>query len=175
MNYPPPVYMPNIELEDRKEAAEKNTPGVGYHDWEAGAPHDSNHTTVPPPVAAAPQRRRVDLSLWHVIFLYDSVVFLGTTVIALIVVMANHLNCAAQSSLAEIPLTVNASTTTTVSVAPLESLQSTRDITTTAITTSTTTTVTSSSSQPTKVPISTVTPTAPTVWVTEVVASTSNV
>lgn len=167
MDYPPPTYQQDngIELSDRKEQANENKSCAGYRDYEAGAPHDPSHSTVPPTIVTPPRRRRVDLSLWHVVALYGCGIFLTTTVIALVLVIATHLNCAAPSSIAGGPLNFNSSVTTTVTVTPQEPSQSTTEIATTDSTTSTTT-VTSSSSHSVHIV------TAPTVTVTSVTIST---
>lgn len=166
MNYPPPIYRQdgNIELHDRKEQV---TTGGGYRDWESGASHDPKHQAVPPPIAARPQRRRVNLSFWHVIALYGCCVFLATAIIALIVVITTQFNCATPYP-AGPPLSFNSSITTTF---PATSQQSYKDIPTTANAISTmsteTETVTSSSSHSIKIV------TAPTVTVHEVTVSTA--
>lgn len=173
MDYPPPIYQQDrdIELRDRKEQANKNIPVGGYRDWESGAPHDPNHQAIPPPIVAPPQRRRVDISLWHIIALYGCCIFWVTTVIALIVVMATHLNCPVPFHPAGGLLNLNSSITTTVTVTAHGASQCATDAATmadiTARTSASTTTVISSSSHVLNIV------TAPTVTVNKVTISTA--
>jgi hypothetical protein len=125
MERPPAYHFDVVDLTDEKENPRQSKTAKGYHDWEAGAPHDPNHTAIPERIEASPpQRRRVDVSLWHLIALHCSVVFLGAIIVALVVVILTRGHSATHSNTPGTLLTFDASLNTTVTVTHIEPLYS---------------------------------------------------
>jgi hypothetical protein len=97
MERPLAYHFDDIDLTDEKEKPRQSKTGKGYRNYEAGAPYDPNHTALPRRIETSPPRqRRVDASLWHLIALYCSVVFLGAIIVALLVVSLTRAHSAAR-------------------------------------------------------------------------------
>jgi hypothetical protein len=136
MNHPSPYILYDVDLKDEKQEGRNSRTGGGYHDWEAGAPHDPNHRAPPQPIPATPfRRRRVNVSLWYIIALYCSVTFLSSIIIALVVVIFTRLHSSAHDSTLGTVLIFNASSNPTITVysSVNRSMHATTGLTTTTI------------------------------------------
>lgn len=106
----------DVNLDDEKPAAGK-TKGKGYHDWEAGAPHDRNHDAS---FECMPNishwRQRITAPLWRMVVLYSCLAILVVVIIVLAAVLTARLHGAASKMELGISGSFNASESVVLTV-----------------------------------------------------------
>lgn len=177
MNQTPGDTMYDIEREDKKLQSKNTRRKRGYHDWEAGAPQDPNHTGPTQHFSDVRYwRRRVDIYHWHLTALYGSITVLVVIILALITVITIRLHLAVHSSIPGTPLPFDASqhVISTITVCPtidepvrVTARMTTRTIDSTYTASASTQTLTVISTRPetTKVVFYTPPPVTMTTWV----------
>lgn len=112
------------DAEHEDEEVETGKARKGYHDWEAGAPHDPNHQAPFEYITNIPHwRRRITASLWHLIALYGCLTFLAVVFIVVFTILTMRLHSAASRVDPGIPISFNASE----SLVPVVTVYSTVD------------------------------------------------